>query len=100
LKVFIEFDTDKDLTVQLEHAKVFLLENRKNINPGQQQINSSTNPKKIICMRCGEDLHTKYDDETVTKIVNFCKIKYKVKGTDKSNVFCKDCQPHVNTGGD
>jgi len=65
-------------------------------NPRQQQILNNNN--KIICYKCGIDLHTKYDDETVTKIVNYCKIRYKIKNTDKYNIFCKDCQKTINGG--
>ena len=100
MKVLIEFETEKPLEIQLEKAKDFLLKNRKS-NPGQQQINNNSNnnsDKNIICYKCGVNLYDKYDDDTVKKINNFCKIKYKTDNSGKYNIFCKDCQKILGGG--
>lgn len=99
MKVFIEFDTEKPLDLQIEKAEKFLLKNQNKSITSQQQITQNNNENKFICFSCGKNLYDIYDNDTVKKIINFCRIKYKIKGTDNFNVFCKDCQKNI-TGGD
>lgn len=88
MKINIEFETNKDLDSQIQEIKGFF--NDKN---SQQKINNSNDPKKVLCMKCNADLYTKYDNDTVKKIINYCNIKYNKK------VYCKDCQQKLE-GGD
>ena len=55
-----------------------------NKTPGQQTI--SHDDKRVLCAKCQRDLYALYEPEEVTKIINFCNVKYKGK------ILCRDCQ--------
>lgn len=89
MKVVIDNQKDtKEQAISIIN-KIYDTSSKTN-NPGDE--------KKVICHKCGVDLFEKYDPETVNKIKNYCKIQYKIKNTDKFNVFCKDCQKIVTRG--
>jgi len=82
MKVFIEIDTEKN---PIENVHSFIDQIYKKHNPGQTTLKNNAD---VVCDKCGCILKEKYDEDTATKIINFCKIKYKQSG----KIYCKDCQ--------
>lgn len=99
MKIIIEIDTDSSKN-DFKKIHSFLNVVEENICGPQKTVqrninnNNTGDVDKVICSKCGENIYDLYDKGEATKVINFCKIKYKKSG----NVYCRKCQETIGGG--
>ena len=88
MEMYLRVNTEKDNPETLiQDIEDFFEKHNKNSNPANKQstLTNNNNTNSNICSSCGINVFDKYDKDEATKIINYCKHKYK-------KTLCKDCQ--------
>jgi len=80
-------DTEKDNPEEIITVIQTIYKKENNTSSTNQSTltNNNNKPDPKICSKCGINIFDKYNDKEATKIINYCKYKYK-------KTLCKDCQ--------